>query len=241
MDLRAEMMERLARKERLTDLCREYGISRKTGEKFKKRFELLGTAGLADQSRAPKVIPHKTSPETAELLLAERKLHPTWGPKKLKSVLEVRLGRTFPSSAAIGSILAKAGLVTPRAKRQRYQPQPSTLREAAAPNDVWCIDYKGHFRVGDRTYCYPLTLTDQCGRFILGCEGMAAISDEAARATCAEIFGTYGLPLAMRSDNGVPFSSTGMAGLTKLSPGRRVHEFGEAAAVAAARARIPDP
>src|SRR5687768_18454779 len=136
-------MQRLAGKERVTDLCREYGISRKTGHKYKARFERLGAAGLEDQSRAPKVIPHKTPPEIAELVIAERTLHPTWGPKKLKECLERRLERPFPSAAAIGSILARNGLVRPRKKRQRHQPMPTTLRTALAPNDIWCIDYKG--------------------------------------------------------------------------------------------------
>jgi transposase InsO family protein len=217
MDLRSEFMKRLAGGERMTDLCREYGISRKTGHKFKKRFERFGVAGLADRSRAPKVIPHKTPPETEELIIAERKLHPTWGPKKLKQSLERRLEHEFPSPAGFGYILKRNGLSQPRKKRQRHPPSPTTLREALAPNEVWCIDYKGQFRLGDGTYCYPLTLTDQFSRYILGCEAMGAISDEAAREVCEEIFREHGLPLAMRSDNGVPFASTGLANLTKLS------------------------
>src|SRR4051812_36725797 len=218
MDLRREFIKRLATGERLTDLCREYGISRKTGSKFRRRFEELGVAGLSDQSRAPKVIPHKTPPEVEALILAERKDHPTWGPRKLKVSLELRLdGRAFPSAAAIGGILARNGLVQRRRKRLRYQPTHTTLRRATAPNDVWCIDYKGQFRLGDGTYCYPLTITDQFSRFIVCCEGMGAISDEAAREQCLETFCTYGLPNVMRSDNGVPFASTGLAGLTKLS------------------------
>ncbi len=217
MDLRKEFIERLAREERLTDLCREYGISRKTGDKFRKRFERYGLAGLKDQSRAPKVIPHKTPPEVEEIIVAERKQHPTWGPKKIKAVLELKLGHAFPSAAAIGAILVRTGLVQPRKKRLHHAPAPTTLSVAAAPNDVWCIDYKGQFRLGDASYCYPLTITDQFSRYILGCEGMSAISDEAARDTCEEAFRTYGLPLVMRSDNGVPFASTGLAGLTRLS------------------------
>ena len=217
MDLRVEFIERLAQGERITDLCREYGISRKTGDKFKRRFEQFGAAGLKDQSRAPKVIPHKTPPEVEEVILAERKQHPTWGPKKLKVVLELRLGRMFPSAAAIGSIIARNGLAQPRKKRQRYHAASTTLRVAHAPNDVWCIDYKGQFRLGDTSYCYPLTITDQFSRYILGCEGMSAISDEAARDTCEEVFRAYGVPSVMRSDNGAPFASTGLAGLTKLS------------------------
>jgi transposase InsO family protein len=212
-----EMMVRLGQGEKLTDLCREYGISRKTGEKFKKRFRELGPIGLTDQPRAPKVIPHKTPPELVEVLLAERKLHPTWGPRKIKEVLERRLERPFPAPSTIGDVFAEHGLIVPRRPRRRHTPQPTRQREATAPNEVWCIDYKGQFRLGDGSYCYPLTLTDQFSRFIVGCEGMAAISDEAARDVCEEIFRTHGVPTVMHSDNGVPFVSTGLAGLTKLS------------------------
>jgi transposase InsO family protein len=217
MDLRIEFMNRLARKEKLSDLCREYGISRKTGDKFRKRFEELGVAGLQDQSRAPKVIPHKTSPELIELVVAERKQHSTWGPKKIKEVLERRLGHKLPSVSSVGTMLKNHGLVTPRKLRARHKATGTSLRTALEPNDIWCIDYKGQFLLGDRSYCYPLTLTDQVSRFILGCEGMAAISDEAARETCEEIFRRYGLPSVMRSDNGTPFASVGLGGLTKLS------------------------
>lgn len=210
-------MSRVMRGERITDLCREYGISRKTGDKFKQRFKRLGEAGLLDQSRAPKVIPHRTSPELAGLIVEERKRHPTWGPKKVKETLEQRLGRPLPAPSTIGDILMRAGLVQKRMPRKRTPAQPTTLREANAPNDVWCIDYKGQFRLGSGPLCYPLTLTDQHSRYILGCEAMSAISDEAAKEACEEIFHRYGLPKAMRSDNGVPFASTGLANLTQLS------------------------
>lgn len=212
-----ELMTRLGQGERLSDLCREYGISRKTGNKFKKRFEEHGVLGLEDRSRAPKVIPHKTPPELVELVVAERRQHPTWGPRKLKETLQRRLGHELPAPSTIGDILAVHGLVEPRRRRRRHTPRPTTLREAQAPNAIWCVDYKGQFRLGDGTYCYPLTVTDQFSRYIVGCEGMAAISDEAARDACEEMFRTYGLPTVMRSDNGVPFASAGLAGLTKLS------------------------
>lgn len=152
-----------------------------------------------------------------QLILAERRRHPSWGPKKLKDVLERQLGHALPAPSTIGSMLDRNGLVDKRRYRPRHTSRPTTLRQALAPNEVWCIDYKGQFRLGNGSYCYPLTITDQYSRFLLGCEGMSAINDEAARDTCAEIFRTYGLPLAMRSDNGVPFASTGLAGLTKLS------------------------
>ena len=214
-----EMIVRLGRGEKLTDLCRHYGISRKTGEKFKKRFKECGIAGLEDQSRAPRVIPHKTPPEVVDLLVAERMRHPTWGPRKIREILQRRLRRPFPASSTIGDILAVHGLIAPRRPRKRHTPMPTGLglSEALGPNDVWCIDYKGQFRLGDGSYCYPLTLTDQFSRYIVGCEGMAAISDEEARDVCEEVFRAHGLPKVMRSDNGVPFASTGLAGLTKLS------------------------
>jgi transposase InsO family protein len=217
MDLRIEFMNRVMQGETVAQLCREYGISRKTGDKFKQRFKRLGEEGLVDQSRAPKVIPHRTPPELVELIVAERKRHPTWGPKKVKETLERRLKRVLPAPSTVGDILLRAGLVQARVQRRRVPPQPTTLRSAHAPNDVWCIDYKGQFRLGDRSLCYPLTLTDQHSRFILGCEGMTAISDEAARETCEELFHRYGLPKAIRSDNGVPFASNGLANLTQLS------------------------
>lgn len=210
-------MKRLAAGERLVDLCREFGISRKTGSKFKARFERLGPAGLVDRSHAPHVIPHKTPLALIEAVVAERREHPTWGPRKIKNVVERRLGRPLPSHTTIGTALMRAGLVVPRKRRRPHKPTLTHMREASSPNHVWCIDYKGQFRLGDRTYCYPLTITDQFSRFVLACEGMAAISDEAARDVCEEIFIEWGLPAVMRSDNGPPFASTGLCGLTRLS------------------------
>ena len=217
MDLRMELMSRLAAGETPADLRREYGISKKTLNKFRRRFEAKGIDGLADQSRAPKSIPHKTPPEVEAVILAERNLHPTWGPKKLKDVIEKRDKTTLPSVSTVGSVLVRHGVVVKRSKRPTFVAKPSRLREAVEPNDLWCIDYKGQFRLGDRSYCYPLTITDQVARFILACEGMPAISDEEATEVCQDVFRTYGLPNAMRSDNGAPFASVGLAGLTKLS------------------------
>lgn len=217
VDLRMEMIARIGKGEKLAVLCREYGISRKTGQKFKKRFKDEGLRGLEDRSRAPHVIPHKTPPEIVELVVAERKRHTSWGPRKIKETLERKLKRPFPAPSTIGDILEEHGLIAPRKPRQRHAPKPTGLREASTPNDVWCIDYKGQFRLGDGTYCYPLTITDQFSRYIVGCEGMGAICEVTARDICEEMFRTYGIPTAIRSDNGVPFASTGLAGLTKLS------------------------
>src|SRR5690348_3041853 len=121
------------RGERVADLCREYGISRKTGDKFKNRFEQLGQVGLLDQSRAPKVIPHRTPPELVGIIIAERKRHPTWGPKKLKDTLEQRLARVLPAPSTIGDILMRAGLVRKRSTRERRPAEPCTARSRRLP------------------------------------------------------------------------------------------------------------
>lgn len=210
-------MQRVLKGERVTDLCREFGISRKTGDKLKQRFLRLGMAGLEDQSRAPHVIPHKTPPEVEEIILAERRQHPTWGPKKLKKSLERRLNRSFPANSTIENVLLRNGVM----ERGKSKPRPKApltgLRVVHQANEVWCIDYKGQFRLGDRSLCYPLTITDQFSRYILGCEAMGAISGDAAREACEETFRTRGIPLVIRSDNGSPFASNGLWGLSKLS------------------------
>lgn len=217
MDLRLEFMARLNRGERMTDLCTEYEISRKTGHKLKKRYEELGVKGLEEQSRAPKFIPHRTTPEIVELVVRERQAHPTWGARKLKAVLEGRLGRPLPSASTLGDILVRANLVERRTTRGRYRSRPTGLSIAEAPNDGWSIDYKGQFRLGDKSYCYPLTITDQYSRFLLACDAMAAIDEEQARESCEMVFREYGLPRVIRSDNGVPFATTGLLNLSKLS------------------------
>lgn len=217
VDLRTDFFARLAKGERMVDLCQEYGISRKNAYKFKSRLEVLGPEGLVDQSRAPIHIPHKTPAEIIELVLKARRGHPTWGPKKIKEVLERKHHRSLPSANTIGNILTRAGLVERRKQRPRHIPRATRLGDSSASNDIWCIDYKGQFRLGDGKYCYPLTLTDHFSRFILCCQGMGAIDDLRAREETEIAFRTYGLPLAIRSDNGVPFASNGLGGLTKLS------------------------
>src|SRR5262245_57405634 len=132
VDLRAEFFSRLANGERMADLCREYGISRKNAYKFKQRIDVLGATGLMDQSRAPHHIPHKTPPEIVELVLAERRKHPTWGPKKIKETLE-STGCSLPSANTIGNILLRAGLVERRKQRPRYVANPTRLGESTAP------------------------------------------------------------------------------------------------------------
>jgi len=201
----------------MSDLCREYGISRKTGHKIWNRFQALGIDGLRDESRAPHRIPHRTRDELVELIVAERKKHPTWGAKKLKDVIERRDQLVLPSESTVGDILKRAGLVTPRRERPKFPPRPTGLRSSDAPNQVWSADYKGQFRLGDGKYCYPLTVTDHFTRFIIGCDAMDAISDHSARDCFLTHFQEYGLPETIRTDNGVPFACHGLASLTRLS------------------------
>jgi transposase len=161
VDLRVEFVGRLQRGEPMTDLCLEYGVSRKTGHKLWNRYQELGVAGLKEQSRAPKWTWNRMAAETAEAVLAMRRKHPTWGPLKLKSTLERELGAKLPAASSIGNLLRKHDLSQPRGNRQRHVARPTRLQSVQAANEVWCTDYKGQFRLGNSSYCYPLTITDQ--------------------------------------------------------------------------------
>jgi transposase InsO family protein len=217
MDERMEFMARLRSGERLGELCAEFGISRKTGRKFKKRFEALGIDGLKDQSRRPKYAPHSTDDAVVQLLVEARKAHPCWGPHKIKDVLEREHQTKLPAPSTIGGILKRAGLVDGRKRRRRALTRLNGLTQAQAANDVWCVDYKGQFRLGSGNYCYPLTITDQFSRLIIACEGMDRIDTDAAVEVFLDAFGRLGLPSFIRSDNGAPFASTGLLGLSRLS------------------------
>jgi hypothetical protein len=123
----------------------------------------------------------------------------------------------MPAVSTIFGVLKRHGLVELRRRRPKVPPHSSPLREARSPNEVWCVDYKGQVRLGDRSYCYPLTWTDQYSRYLLGCDAMPAIDQDAACQASANVFRRHGLPEVIRSDNGVPFASRGLAALTRLS------------------------
>jgi transposase InsO family protein len=210
---------RLQEGERMVDLCREYGVSRKTGHKIWNRFQELGLDGLEDQERAPKRIPHRTSPEIRALFVDAKRKHPSWGPKKLRAwLLEKKKGLVLPSANTMGQWLKREGLVEARKTRQRCVPTPpNALTQAKAANDVWCADFKGQFRLGNGRHCYPLTITDLHSRYLLGCVALDGTSGGPARIAFEEVFRDFGLPSVIRTDNGSPFASTGLAGLTSLS------------------------
>jgi transposase InsO family protein len=219
MDERVRFTARYVDGEKMVDLCREFGISRKTGYKFIERYERFGVSGLLDQSRRPVRLANKTADEIEKKIINAKTLFPTWGPKKLKVKLEtLHRGVQFPAVSTIGDILDRNGLVKTRRKRADYLGLASTaITTSFESNDVWCADFKGEFRLGNKAYCYPLTITDHFSRYVIGCEGLSSTKVHPAIAFFEEIFDEYGLPFAIKSDNGVPFGSQGFLGLTELS------------------------
>ena len=200
-------------------LCEDYGISRKTGYKWLGRYREHGPAGLEDRSRAPHRHGRSMAPEMAEAIVALRRERPHWGPRKLRAVLmRDRPDRVWPAASTMGELLRAEGLVRPRRRRRLVAAPSRTLRTAEAPNDVWCIDFKGWFRTRDGERCDPLTVTDAYSRYLLACVILAPRTEE-VRAAVEQLFERYGLPETIRSDNGPPFAGTGASGLSRLSVG----------------------
>ena len=219
VDLRRELIYRYLNKEKVTDLCREYGISRKTAYKFIHRFQACGLDGLKDQSRRPHHLASKTDALTEHMILNTKFDHPTWGAKKLKPALERQYPDiVFPAISTISAILSRHGLVRPLPRRLRRSVPISQLRTSHEPNEIWCVDFKGQFQTQDRKYCYPLTITDHASRYLLACEALLSPSIQESLPVFKECFSKYGLPQVIRSDNGSPFASLGAPfGLTQLS------------------------
>lgn len=202
----------------MSALCEEFGISRKTGYQLWRRFQEQGAAGLAPRSRAPQVVPWAITPAVAEVIIGLRQEHPSWGPKKLRAKLHERAPeQSWPALSTIGELLHRAGLSQARRRRQRATPSASPLSIAVRPNDLWCIDFKGWFRTGDGARCDPLTVSDGFSRYLLCIKLVAAPGYADCRRVLEWVFREYGLPRAMRSDNGAPFASVGVAGLSRLS------------------------
>jgi putative transposase len=208
----------LAQEESMTELCERFGISRKTGYKLRRRYLAEGAAGIADRSRAPRVIPWAITGAQAEAIVGVRRAHPSWGPRKLRANLQQRAPEQgWPAPSTIGELLRRQGLSQPRKRRRCADPSPSPLRMAVTANDLWCIDFKGWFRTGDGARCDPLTVSDAFSRYLL-CAQVVARPDYAhCRDALERVFKDHGLPRALRSDNGAPFASVGAAGLSRLS------------------------
>ena len=207
-----------ARSMPFSDACDHFGISRKTGYKWLERYHEGGVAGLEDRSRAPKRVPWTLTLEMSKKLVALRQKRPTWGPRKMLGYLETHEPELeLPAASTVGELLKREGLV--KSRRRRRWPAgatPTGLKEPKAPNDCWGVDFKGQFVI-DHEYCWPLTTSDLFSRFLLGCTGLRSTATGGVKPIFVRLFQEYGLPNAIRSDNGVPFSSVALGGLSMLA------------------------
>ena len=198
-------------------LCRAFGISRKTGYKRVRRYQMWGLDGLGDLSRAPHSHPKKTGPEVEEKVIALRMANPTWGPKKLVAWLKEREAETgWPAPSTVGNLLERHNLTKPRRKVRRTPAWGQPLSGAHLPNQLWCADFKGHFRTCDGQRVDPLTVADANSRYLLACQSVQRTGSQEVRRVLERVFREYGLPQAIRTDNGPPFASVGLGGLTQL-------------------------
>jgi transposase InsO family protein len=217
-DERLELVEQFAAQERSrAEICRGFGVSRKTGYKWFEQYLLEGAGGLADRSRRPHHQPQAVDDETIGAILAARSRRPSWGERKLHAWLErEQPERSWPCSSTIGAVLKRYGLTRPNKRRRRAAPS-SELTQPAAANQVWAIDFKGWFRTQDGVRCDPLTISDTHTRYLLRCQAMDRTGGKFVRPLMEATFREYGLPARIRSDNGAPFASTGVGGLSRLS------------------------
>jgi putative transposase len=201
----------------MTELAERYQISRKTAYKWVDRYDADPEHGLADRSRAPQVHGRTMADDIRQAVLALRRARPRWGPKKLRAMLIERAPRVaWPAASTMGDLLRREGLSEPR-RRPRYRvPLTQPLVAAQAPNDVWTADFKGWFRTRDGIRCDPLTVLDACSRFVLCCR-IVAPTDRGVRPWFERTFREYGLPGALRTDNGPPFATTAAAQLSPLA------------------------
>ena len=207
----------LEAEESFGELCERFGISRKQGYKWKERYEAGGVESLVDRSRAPHSHPHAVSPEVTQLLLAARKKHPRWGPRKLLVIVQRQHPRVeLPAASTVGAILKKRGLVGRVRRVRRSDPYKDRLGPYDAPNRVWCADFKGNFAVGGER-CNPLTISDGFSRYLLTCKSLRTTICAPVMRSFEATFREFGLPDAIRTDNGPPFSTLAPGGLSRLA------------------------
>jgi transposase InsO family protein len=219
MEERLRFVARLLDGEAMTDLCREFGISRKTGYKVFDRYKENGLEALSDRSRRPVRFAQQLPQQLESLIVSLRRDKPHWGARKLRELLVRRLSGDvrIPAKSTIHAVLDRHGLVK-RIGRTRHRASGTALSQGSAPNDLWCADFKGEFKLGNGRYCYPLTVTDHASRFLLLCEALESTREDLALTAFQRLFCERGLPGAIRSDNGVPFASpNALFNLSKLS------------------------
>jgi transposase InsO family protein len=217
MEERLRFVARLLDGEGMSDVCREFGISRKTGYKIFNRYKDEGLEALTDRSRRPVRYANQLPCQIEQLIVRAKKDKPHWGARKIRELLVRKLAGDvrLPSTSTVHAVLDRHGLVKRARQRRRYKAEGTLLSQASRPNDLWCADFKGEFKLGNRQYCYPLTVTDQASRMILMCEALETTREGPVLEAFARLFKQRGLPAAIRSDNGLPFASPN--GLYKLS------------------------
>lgn len=202
----------------VSELCDLYGVSRKTAYKWIDRYLRQGPAGLEERSRRPQSSPNRTPDEVTQALLEARRRHPSWGGKKLLTLVHKRHPRwDLPHRSTVCDILNRHGMVPKKRQRRRIGHPGKPTTAILAPNDVWSADYKGQFKTGDGIYCYPLTVADGFSRYLLGCQALNSTAVAEAKPVFTRLFKEYGLPKRIRTDNGVPFATNTLARLSSLS------------------------
>jgi transposase InsO family protein len=219
MDERMRFIARLLDGETMTDVCQEFGISRKTGYKIFNRYKDQGSEALNDRSRRPVRNANQLPAQIEALIVSYKQEKPHWGARKIHELLVRRLrsDTRIPAKSTIHAVLHRHGLVKPPG-RPRYRATGTPMSPGIAPNDLWCVDFKGEFKLGNARYCYPLTVTDHVSRYLLLCEALESTREETAITAFEQLFLDRGLPAAIRSDNGIPFASrSALYNLSKLS------------------------
>ena len=206
------------RLETMTDLCWRFGISRETGYKWVQRYTDEQLDGLKDRSRAAHTHPNATPEDTEQTIVLFRLAHDRWGPKKLIARLaEIHPEIGWPAQSTAGDLLKRSGLVSPRRRRRRTPPHTEPFVHCLNCNCVWCADFKGWFRTRDGRRCDPFTLSDAFSRFLLRCQIVPHPDRHWVQGICDAAFREYGMPLAIRTDNGPPFATTALGGLSRLA------------------------
>src|SRR5438067_793699 len=218
MDERLRFVARLLEGEKMAPLCAEFGISRKTGYKIFDRYKDCGVQAFSDRSRRPHRQANRLPPQLEAVIVRLKREYPGWGAPKIREKL--RRQSTAPHPPAISTVhavLERHGLVR-RRRRRRHAATGTELSRPTEPNALWCADYKGEFMLGNRRYCYPLTITDFASRYLLTCEALSTTQEKFAFTVFERTFKEFGLPGAIRTDNGVPFASAhALYGLSKLA------------------------
>jgi len=218
MDEKLKFIARLLDGESMASLCREFSISRKTGYKIWSRYQASGLEALSDRSRRPYKQANRLPFQIEKLLVQLKHEKPSWGAPKIRELF-VRKHPDVnpPAKSTVHAVLERHGLVTKK-KRRRYRAEGTALSNTQKPNGLWCADYKGEFMMGNKSYCYPLTITDFSSRYLLTCEALETTKEQYAFTVFENTFKEFGLPHAIRTDNGVPFASAhALFGLSKLS------------------------